>query len=203
MASEYPVNKYGLTKQAEQFALNLAKGMSQSDAYRDAYPSSKKWNNSIIWCEASRRAADPNVIARVQILMERACKKNDITAEMIVAELAKLAFFDVRKLFNGDGTPKAIHDLDDETAAAIQGIDVANVGNEAIGVGQVMKIKLADKRASLETIGRHLKMFTDRVAVGGGADAPPIRHEVTKIVKIPAKVAAVVETRAIEDNEHD
>ena len=35
-----------------------------------------------------------------------------------------IATFDVRKLFNENGTLKEPHELDDETAAAIGGIDI-------------------------------------------------------------------------------
>jgi len=44
---------------------------------------------------------------------------------------------------------------------------VATVGNDQQGVGEVLKIKLADKRASLETLGRHLRMFVDKVELSG------------------------------------
>ena len=36
------------------------------------------------------------------------------------------------------------------------------------------RFKLADKKAALESIGRHLGMFTDKIKVGGDRNAPPI-----------------------------
>ena len=36
------------------------------------------------------------------------------------------------------------------------------------------RFKLADKKAALESIGRHLGMFTDKIKVGGDENAPPI-----------------------------
>ena len=35
----------------------------------------------------------------------------------------KRQFCDQRKLYNADGTPKSIHELDDATAAAVSGVD--------------------------------------------------------------------------------
>jgi phage terminase small subunit len=79
----------------------------------------------------------------------------------VLQERARLAFFDVRKLLDATGKPKAIQDLDDDTAAAIQGLDVANIGSGEVGVGEVLKIKLADKNASLTALEKHLGLYRD------------------------------------------
>lgn len=192
-------NEYGLTVQQEAFATAIASGESQAEAYRIAYPRSRNWKDEVVWAAASKLAANSKVCIRVKGLQEAACKKNQITVERVTAELAKMAFFDVRKLFNGDGSPKSIQDLDDETAAAVAGIDVANVGNAEIGIGQVLKLKLADKRASLELLGKHLQMFPTTVNVGGQKDNPlEITQEIkTRIVIVPEKDKAVIETKAV------
>jgi phage terminase small subunit len=76
-------------------------------------------------------------------------------------ERARLAFFDVRKLLDATGAPKAIQDLDDDTAAAIAGLDVVNIGSDDKRVGEVLKIKLADKNASLTALEKHLGLYKD------------------------------------------
>jgi len=91
--------------------------------------------------------------------------RTNITQDRVLQELARLAFFDPRKMFHGDGSPKAIHELDDDTAAAISGLDVVNVGNSEIGIGQVLKYKTADKGAALANAMRHLGMFNDKLDV--------------------------------------
>ena len=63
----------------------------------------------------------------------------------------------------------AIHKLDDDTAAAIAGIDVANIGNSEVGEGEVLKIKLADKNASLTALEKHLGLYND-----GTGDSVPL-----------------------------
>jgi phage terminase small subunit len=95
-------------------------------------------------------------------------RSTQITQERILLERARLAFFDVRKLLDNTGRPLPIHDLDDDTAAAIAGIDVVNIGNDEVGLGQVIKLKLADKGASLTALERHLGMYKDT----GGDSAP-------------------------------
>ncbi len=61
-----------LTSKQEKFVQNLIKGMSQREAYRDAYPSSKKWLDTSVDCEASKLFADTKVSQRYKELQEKA-----------------------------------------------------------------------------------------------------------------------------------
>ena len=156
-----------LTPQREAFAAALATGITQAAAYRQAFPRSLNWKDETVWRKASLMAANGEVRARVEELSKKAASANDVTVERVVRELARLAFFDIAKLVGEDGRPLAIHQIDEDTRRAVVGLDVATVGNDQQGVGEVLKIKLADKRASLETLGRHLKMFVDKVELSG------------------------------------
>jgi phage terminase small subunit len=78
-------------------------------------------------------------------------------------ELARLAFFDPRKLYNSDGTPKHLDQLDADTAAAVVGVDVVESGSEEAGTrATTRKYRLANKLTALELLGKHLKMFSDK-----------------------------------------
>lgn len=83
-----------------------------------------------------------------------------ITRERILLERARLAFFDPRKLFDKDGHPIPIQDLDDDTAAALCGLDVSQqiIGGEDPITTTTKKYKLADKNASLTSLERQLGM---------------------------------------------
>ena len=161
-----------LTPKREAFAAGLAQGLSQAEAYRRAFPSSLKWKDATVWRKASLLAADGEVQARVAELTAKAAAANQVTVERVVAELARLAFFDVRRLVDATGAPLSLHDLDEDTARAIAGLEVARVGNAEVGVGEVLKFKLADKGANLERLGKYLKMFTENVNlnVAGGVN---------------------------------
>lgn len=116
--------------------------------------------------QASRLLSNVKVADVVAKSLERMSNKLEITAERVLLERARLAFFDVRKLLDSTGRPKSIQDLDDDTAAAIAGIDVAN---EHMGIGEVLKIKLADKNASLTALEKHLGLYKD-----GTGDSVPL-----------------------------
>jgi phage terminase small subunit len=61
-----------LTPKQEAFAQALATGVSQAQAYRKAFPASKRWKDATVWSEASRLAADPRVCTRVAELQAKA-----------------------------------------------------------------------------------------------------------------------------------
>lgn len=106
----------------------------------------------------------------------RISQKADVTTERVLKEFAKLAFLDIRKVFDADGKLKPIQEMDDETAAAIAGLEVEDLwegkGEDRERVGKLHKIKLSDKKAALDSIARHLGMFVDRTEVTGKDGQP-------------------------------
>lgn len=101
-----------------------------------------------------------NVSAAIEAAMQLREQRTEITQDRVLREAAKLAFFDVRKMFDADGKPLDISQLDDDTAAALVGLDVQDVyetvGDEKVFTGYVKKYKMADKLKALELLGKHL-----------------------------------------------
>jgi len=90
-----------------------------------------------------------------QAIQERE-KRTEITQDMVLRETAKLAFFDIRKMFDNNGKPLDISRLDDDTAAALVGLDVQDIADpDGDYVGYVKKYKMADKVKALELLGKH------------------------------------------------
>lgn len=103
-----------------------------------------------------------------------------ITATRVLDELGKMGFGDIRSIFSKTGALISPVDMDDDAAASIQSIEVVtkpciNAAGEK-DVEHIHKIKLADKKGSLELIGKHLKLFTDKVE-HTGRDGGPIEHK--------------------------
>lgn len=109
----------------------------------------------------------PEIQEAIAVAMKERSDRTRITADRVLQEVARLAFFDIRKAFNPDGSLKPIHALDDDTAAAIAGLEVSEVGSGEGSVAVLKKIKLSDKRASLELAGRHLQMWNDKLNLSG------------------------------------
>lgn len=152
-----------LTPQQEKFAMGVASGNTQADAYRDAYPRSKKWKDSSVHCNASQLMAEAKVAQRVADLRERITNSGVASAVRVLQEASRIALFDPRKLFRDDGTPKPVCELDDDTAAALAGLDVheefVGSGEDRVFVGYTKKYKVADKNAALEKLFRHHGLY--------------------------------------------
>lgn len=114
----------------------------------------------------------PEIEEKIQECMDLRAKRTEITADRVLTELAKIGFADVRNIFGAEETLLRPSDIDDDTAAAIQSIKVVTrpsheedeSGNKIIE--HVHEIKLSDKRAALESLGKNLKIFTDKVEHG-------------------------------------
>lgn len=108
-------------------------------------------------------------------LIQKIQADTGITLERTLRELARLAFFDPRKLFDAKGNPIPIQELDDDTAASVSGLDVTEefegTGRERVFVGHTKKYKLADKRASIDMLMKHLGGYKEDNKQSGEAAA--------------------------------
>jgi phage terminase small subunit len=157
-----------LTVKQEKFVQGLFMGLTQREAYKQSYDCEKMMDKHIDE-EACKLMANPKLAQRLTRLKEEFKERNMITVERVLKEYAKLGFFDPRNLFNDNGTPKDITELDDETAAALAGIEVLEqyegTGDNKEFVGYVKKYRLTDKKAALDSIAKHLGMFTEKSEV--------------------------------------
>lgn len=151
-----------LTPQQERFAQAVASGSTLSDAYRAAYKTGKMTDKTINEC-ASELAAHPKVSPRVAELKALIAEKAMLTASDVLKEGMRLATFDVRRLYRPDGSLIPIHELDDDTARCIQGVDIheeyEGQGRDRVFVGYVKKYKVADKNAALEKLFKHFGLY--------------------------------------------
>lgn len=118
---------------------------------------------------AYRTGADnlrkPQIEAAIHEAMQERGERTGITADRVLEELAKLAFANLLNYFSltSDGEPYIdLTRVTPEQAAALTEITVEDFtdgrGEDARNVRKV-KIKMADKKASLELLARHLGLF--------------------------------------------
>lgn len=118
------------------------------------------------------------LLRKAQIKREIECldaelaKELDLSAEWVLRRLMRRANFDVRKFYHDDGRLKEVKELDEETAFALQGIEVEKLyehfsKGQAKATGTLTKVKFADRDRALELLGRHLKLFVDKIEVTG------------------------------------
>lgn len=126
----------------------------------------------------------PHIAAAVAEAQQQRAQRTEITQDMVLRELAKIGFSDIRKVVRwGNTTVRTEVDdegnqvevpyhgialvdsseIDDDTAAAI-----AKVAEGKFG----LQVDLYDKPRALVEIGRHLGMFKERVELTGKDGAP-------------------------------
>jgi phage terminase small subunit len=126
-------------------------------------------NAESIGCKLSRNA---KVRAEIDKQVAKLDQKLELNNEWVLSRLMKRADYDPRRFWNEDGSLKQITDLGDDQAMALQGFEVEDNfehfgGGQATKIGVIKKIKMCDRDKALELLGRHLKLFTDKVEVSG------------------------------------
>lgn len=101
----------------------------------------------------------PYIKEYIEARKEKAVEKSEITIDRIQQEYARIAFFDIRRIYNADGTLIPIKDLDDDTAAAISSIESIQELYRGKTTGTTKKVKGFDKIRALDGLGKILGAF--------------------------------------------
>lgn len=140
-----------LEPRQERFVQEYLIDLNGTQAYMRAEPGTPEKSARTL---ASRMLAKVNVQKRIAAERSKTAAKLELTRERVLAEYAKLAFFDMRKVYHEGGALKMPHELDEETAAAIAGYETVEMdgGGKDAPPLLVRKVKWADRRAALDSI---------------------------------------------------
>ena len=95
----------------------------------------------------------------IQAKFTKLQEKTEINQEWVISRYKKLADYDPADLYDETGKLKNIKDIDEDTRYAIRNMEVTEIAGNAT----VSKIKLADKKAALDSLGKHLGIFVQDV----------------------------------------
>ena len=113
---------------------------------------------------ASRLLTIVKVSDEIKREMAERSKRTGINQDRVVQELAKLAFVNIADVVDLDNATVR-RSATDEDLACIQSVKM-----KPSEFGTEREIKLYDKNASLELLGRHLGMFKDKLEVEADMD---------------------------------
>ncbi|MBE0584064.1 MAG: terminase small subunit [Desulfofustis sp.] len=148
------------TIKKEKFAHKYVETGNASEAYRFAYDAARMKPESVKRV-ASELLKDLYVASTVETLRKEMMAKIDVSSEKVLRECARIAFGDVRKLFNEDNSLREIAELSSQEAAAIASIDVFEIrGKERMeGATSLKRIRFNDKLKALDVLAKHLGLY--------------------------------------------
>ena len=132
----------------ELFVDNLIAGMVQHKAYQKAGYKTKN-DNSAMCCSTKMLQRNAKVKARLAYKRAQLAKKADITAERVIAEMAKIGFSNIQDFTGRGNRIEDISTLSADQAAAIESIQTDIKG---------CKIKLHSKLGALNSLAEILKL---------------------------------------------
>lgn len=116
----------------------------------------------------SENLSKPDIADAIAEAREQQANRTGVTADMVIRELARIGFSDLRKVLTPGGSLIDPQDWDDDTAAAIASVEVVTLSGERSRdedgnkiVERTHKLKVWDKNSALEKLGKHLGIFTD------------------------------------------
>jgi len=114
----------------------------------------------------SGATSSPYIRAKLEDRIAELKKTQRINTERVLQEYARIAFADLRCLVDDNGHPIPLQDLDDDTAAALSGVELEVIGDTDGPLKTTRhKYKIADKLKALEILAKRLKLFEDTTNV--------------------------------------
>lgn len=115
--------------------------------------------------------ANVKVRDAIEAALKRRAERVEVRADDVLRELLRFAMSDIRKAFDDRGRLLPVQDIPEDVARSISSIEVDQLfdghGAERYQSGDTMKVKFWDKTKGLELLGKHLKLFTDKLEISG------------------------------------
>lgn len=156
-----------LTAAQRRWCEHVNNGMNGTAAARLIWP-----NRSRPQDVAYLLRKEPHIQAYLEHLDAAAMEEAGVTRTVILRNLKAIADFDVRKLYKADGSLKAPHELDDETAAALASLEI----EESAGDGpksRTQKVRQWSKTEALRLLAQIRGMLAkEQLEISGPGGTP-------------------------------
>ena len=170
----------GVTVQQERFAVEYVKTGRPVVAYRRAY-NAVDMKQDACRVEAGRLLDNPALTLRVEHYRKIAEAGMEASVQRIALELSRIAFFDLGRLMDEDGKPIPLHELDEDTRRALNGVEINELftgeGEARVVIGNVKKYRHVPKVEALRVLGQWRKMLVEQVEHGNPGDFSNLTDE--------------------------
>lgn len=178
-----------LSARHQRFVAEYLIDQNASAAYKRAGYSAKGNSAEV---NAARLLRNAQIREAIEAKLTKTLAKLELTSERVLQEVARIAFFDPRKLFDAQGEPLSITELDDDTAGAIAGLESATERGKPDADGNadmtyIRKYKIADKNTALGNALKVLGLLREKVEV---TDTTPEEYRPEELVRRVAFILA-------------
>ena len=187
-----------LTARQRRFVDLIVQGRKRAEAVRAiGYKGNRP--NDAAYNMLQRPLIRQAVAERDQMWMEGV----DVSKAMIATELARVGMFDPRRMVDENGAMRPLRELDDDTAAAIQSVEIHEEFEDPpddeeftrprTAIGRTVKVRVAGKVEALRELAAIYRMKGDENQVAAGAVGPGLTviiQQGVQVVQAPAQAAA-------------
>jgi phage terminase small subunit len=107
----------------------------------------------------------PHIRRAIQAEMDRRAKSLEVDARWVLERLIKIADANLQDAYDDEGNHKSVPQLPRDLAYALRKVRTTPRMKKDGLTEEVLEISVADQRAALELIGKHLGMFEEQVNV--------------------------------------
>lgn len=151
-----------LTEREERFCREYVcdAALNATKAYQKAFPHVAYSTAKVNSCKLLTQA---NIKARIIEMKQERAIRLELAPERLLSELMKMAFYDPSDFYDDDGRVKPLRELEPDQRAIIAGFETLHkiIGDDTDGLAVTTKVKLPDKKACIELLGRYLKIFNE------------------------------------------
>lgn len=133
------------------------------------------------YSQGQRLLKNVEIQNKIQEAMDKRSERTEITADMVVQQLAKIGFADIKDVvtwgekeytigFNkkkGEAIKTRGVVLEVRPSDEVDGTILSEISETQNHQGKKIVVKLSDRMRALELLGRHLGMFKDNVNIDG------------------------------------
>ncbi|MHB8815014.1 MAG: terminase small subunit [Steroidobacteraceae bacterium] len=176
-------NYFKLGARLQRFVDAIAEGCTGAEAVRRVRPKQRcPKQTAYSWRK------NPRVAAAIEERKAEAIEDAGVNLVRLLQELARVAYFNPKRLLGPDGNFLPLHEWPDDAAAAIAGLDIeeiwTGVGEERKLIGRVLKPRAAPKVEAARLLGQHLKAFTEKHEhTGKDGEALPAAQQTVYVIQ--------------------
>lgn len=156
------LEKSNLTLKQKAFCLEYLKDLNATQAAIRAGYSEKTARQ-----QGAQNLSNLNMQRHIQKLNTQRTKETKVDANFVLSELEKIANSDVKEMFDENDCMLPLSKIPKYLRKAISSFEVVELyagrGADRQKIGELKKVKLWSKDKALENLGKHLRLFADKV----------------------------------------